>query len=232
MTNGQSSAPPPWRAGLHSARTLLWPGLILQGVALSLVLAYYFAPVTQGLFARIGDWQRAGGYAFSAGATALCGGLLPFLFLRAQPATRVTHPWPHLVFFLLFWAYKGVEVDLWYHLLSRLYGSDHATGTVVAKILSDQLGYNVLWATPVSTLAFQWKAAGFRWGPVVADLRTGRWSARRVLPVLIAVWSVWIPVTACVYSLPGTLQMPLFNVVLCFWSLLFAYIVAHQGKKI
>ena len=64
----------------------------------------------------------------------------------------------------------------------------------------------------------------------MADVRAGRWYQRHVLPVLIAMWFLWIPVTACVYSLPATLQMPLFNVVLCFWSLLFAYITARQGQ--
>jgi hypothetical protein len=221
----------PWQAGLHSIRTLLRPGIALQIAAFALVLAYYFAPAAADLFARLARWQTDGGFAFSAVSTALCGGLLPFLFLRLQPDTRAAHPWPHLIFFLLFWAWKGAEVDLWYRTLGRLYGDGHDAGTIVRKMFTDQFGFNPLYASPVGNLCFAWKDAGFRWAPVLADLRSGRWYVRSVLPVLLAVWFLWIPVTACVYAMPAPLQMPLFNVVLCFWSMLFAHITARQNRR-
>jgi hypothetical protein len=220
----------PWRAGLHSVRALLGPGLVQQVVALGLVLAYYFWPAAGSVFARLAQWQSAGGFAFSAASTALCGGLLPFLFLRLHPDTRAAHPWPHLGFFLFFWAWKGAEVDLLYRTLARLHGTGHDPLTIARKVLSDQLGYNVLYATPVGNLCFAWKDAGFRWGPVAADLRAGRWYQRRVLPVLFAIWFLWIPVTCCVYSLPQPLQMPLFDTVLCFWSMLFAHLTGRQNR--
>lgn len=219
----------PWQAGLHSLRALLRPGLALQAVAVAVVLAYYFVPATADCFARLAHWQAEGGFAFSAATTAVCGGLLPFLFLRLHPDTRAANPWPLLGFYLLFWAWKGAEVDLWYRILARLFGEGHDTATVVRKVLSDQFGYNPLYATPVGNLCFAWKDAGFRWAPVAADLRAGRWYARSVLPVLLAVWFLWIPVTACVYSLPSALQMPLFNIVLCFWSMLFSHLTARQN---
>jgi hypothetical protein len=220
----------PWRAGLHSARALLWPGLVLQAVALALVLTYYFVPAAQGAFARIGEWQRAGGYLFSASATVLCGALLPFVLLRLHRDTRDTHPWSHLWLFVLFWAWKGAEVDLWYRTLAAWHGSGHDAVTITRKVLSDQFGYNPLYATPVSAIIFAWKDAGFRWAPVNADLHAGRWYYRRVLPLLLPMWSMWLPVVVCVYSLPLPLQMPLFNVVLCFWSMLFAHITAGQNR--
>jgi hypothetical protein len=221
----------PWRAGLHSLRALLLPGLILQAVAVAVVLAYYFIPATAGFFAQLAHWQAAGGFAFSAATTAVCGGLLPFLFLRLHPDTRAAHPGPHVVFFLLFWAWKGAEVDLVYRTLTWLHGDGHDVITVARKMATDQFGYNPLYATPVGNLCFAWKDAGFRWAPVAADLRAGRWYARRVLPVLFAIWFLWIPVTACIYSLPAPLQMPLFNVVLCFWSMLFAHLTGRQNRQ-
>jgi hypothetical protein len=35
---------------------------------------------------------------------------------------------------------------------------------------------------------------------------------------------VWIPAVATIYSLPSALQVPLFNLVLCFWCLLISFI--------
>jgi hypothetical protein len=220
----------PWLAGWHSAQALIRPGLVLQAAALGLVLAYYYLPAAQGLFDRLATWRTAGGYWFSAASTALCGGVLPFLYLRANPATRAANPWPHLVVFALFWAWKGAETDLWYRVLAVLYGDDNRVGTIVGKVLTDQFIWNACYAAPFSSLFFAWKDAGFRPAPVAADVRAGRWYYRRVLPVLLGVWAVWIPVVTCVYALPAPLQMPLFNVVLCFWSLLFATITARQNR--
>ena len=220
----------PWRAGLHSIRALLLPGLVLQAAALGLVLAYYFLPAAGGFFAQLARWQSAGGYAFSAASTALCGGLLPFLFMRWQPGGRAGHPWPHLLFFLAFWGWKGAEVDLWYRVLTAWHGAGHDVATIAKKLLCDQFGYNPLYASPIGSLCFAWKDAGFRWQPVAQDLRAGQWYYRRVIPVLLAVWFLWIPVVCCVYALPQPLQMPLFNVVLCFWSMLFSHITSRQGR--
>jgi hypothetical protein len=46
---------------------------------------------------------------------------------------------------------------------------------------------------------------------------------RENLPAaLCATWIVWLPAVAVIYSLPPALQIPLFNIVLCFFSLLYA----------
>jgi hypothetical protein len=122
-----------------------------------------------------------------------------------------------------------VEVDLWYRLLSFFYGDGTDAATIAKKVITDQFGFNLLYTAPIGRLCFAWKDAGFRWAPVAADLRAGRWFHRRVFPVLLAVWTLWIPVVCCVYALPPALQVPLFNVVLCFWSLLYATITVRQN---
>jgi len=221
----------PWRAGWESARLLFWPGLVLQSAALALVLAHSFAPAAHDFFAHIGAWREAGGYFFSACSTALFGGVLPFFYLRWNPATRANHPWSHLTFFILFWAWKGVEIDLLYRGLGWLFGNDATFLTVSAKVIIDQFVYNPLYATIFSTIFYAWKNAGFRWAPVIADVRTDRWYLRRIVPVQLALTCVWLPVVSCVYALPPALQMPLFNVVLCFWSLLFAAMTSRQTKS-
>ena len=147
--------------------------------------------------------------------------MIPF---RNDRLVLITHPNHPLA--------KGTEVDLWYRTLAWLHGNGNDTATILRKVLSDQFGFNPLYAAPVGNLCFAWKDAGFRWAPVAADLRAGRWYARRVLPVVLTVWFLWIPVTACVYSLPQALQMPLFNVVLCFWSMLFAHITGRQNRPV
>ena len=227
MPEANETTESPWRTGWESARQLFWPGLVLQSTALALVLAYNFVPSAHGLFAQIAAWREAGGFHFSIVSTSICGGVLPFFYLRWNPATRTTHPWSQLSFFTLFWAWKGLEVDLLYRSLNWLFGSEPIFLTIAAKVLVDQLVYNPFYATPVSSLLYAWKNAGFRLAPVVADWRVGRWYQRRVIAPQLAVWCVWGPAVCCIYSLPPELQIPLFNVVLCFWSLLFAHITTR-----
>ena len=230
-TNPSQTHVAPWHAGWHSARALFRPGLLLQAAALGMVLSYYYLPTTQPWFTQLAHWRNAGGYLFSALASAFCGGLIPFLYLRFSTADRTAYPWPHLLFFTFFWAWKGAEVDLLYRTLTNLYGNEPSAATIVRKVVTDQFGFNIFYAAPMGNLVFAWKDAGFRWTPVMADIRAGRWYARRVLPVLISVWALWIPVVSCVYALPSALQIPLFNIVLCFWSLLFAHLTAHQRRE-
>ncbi len=217
----------PWQAGWRSAKALLRPGLVLQLMALGLVLSYYYLPAAREGFVSLARWRTEGGYLFSAFASAFCGGVLPFLYLHFTRTDRAAYPWPHLAFFAFFWAWKGSEVDLLYRTLTLLYGDAPTAAVIARKVLTDQFVFNVFYAAPVGNLIFAWKDAGFKWGPVMADVRGGGWYARTVLPVLIGVWAVWIPVVSCVYALPPPLQIPLFNVVLCFWSLLFAHIITH-----
>lgn len=230
MSTPALSREAPWHAGWRSAKALFRPGLVLQGMALGLVLSYYYLPNAREGFAALARWRTNGGYLFSGCASALCGGLLPFLYLRFSNPNRSAYPWPHLIFFMAFWAWKGAEVDLLYRTLTALYGDEPTVPIVVRKVLTDQFVYNVFYAAPVGNLFFAWKDAGFNWSPVIADVRSGGWYGRGVLPVLIGVWAVWIPVVSCVYALPAPLQIPLFNVVLCFWSLLFAHIITHPSQ--
>ncbi|HEY4302159.1 MAG TPA: hypothetical protein VGM73_14890 [Candidatus Didemnitutus sp.] len=219
----------PWREGWESARALLRPGLFLQAVAVAVVIAYYAVPSAAPAFAALARWKAAGGYTFSALASVVCGGIVPFLYLHSRPASRQRQPLAQFAFYCLFWAWKGAEVDLWYRILGSVFGAENRPGVVALKVLCDQFLYNPLYTTPVGNLLFAWKDAGFRWKPVRRDLQAGQWYWRRVIPALIAVWSLWIPVVCCVFALPSALQVPLFNVVLCFWSMLYISITLRQN---
>ena len=224
------TAEAPWKAGLRGARANLLPGLALQVAALGLVLAYYFNAPFHALLERLSAFRAETGLGYAMVATPVFGGLLPFLYLRADPATRARHPWAHLPFFMGFWLWKGVEVDLLYKGLAASVGAGHDLVTISIKVLIDQLAYNPLWAAPTGVLAFAWKDCGFRWRPLRADLAAGRWYARRVWPALLSTWGVWIPAVSLIYALPSSLQLPLFNVVLCFWTLLFSHVVTPAAS--
>lgn len=219
--SSRPAAASPLRLSLDAARVNLGPGLALQAFALALLLAYYFHPPTREILDVVAGWKERYGWRYSLVATAIFGGAIPFLYLRLRRATRAQTPLSHGIFYVVFWAYKGVEVDWFYTFQAFLFGSEPGFAVVAAKVLVDQLLYVPLWATPTALILFNWKERGFR----RSEIAPARWPAvirRDTLPALIGTWGVWLPAVAIIYSLPAALQIPLFNLVLLFYALLFA----------
>ena len=220
----------PWRAGLHSARATALPGFVLVGAAAAVVVSYYHLPSVHASLEQLAAFRVRWGFYYSAVSTSLFAGIIPFLYLHFSPPTRAQHPWPHLAFFALFWAYKGMEVDCLYKLQAWMFGTSPDLVTVAKKLVFDQAVYNGMFAAPYGVLVYAWKDAGFSWGPPLADLRAPRWYYRRVFSVMIAVMGVWIPAVCCIYSMPPALQIPLNSLVNCFWVILFSLIMARQNS--
>jgi hypothetical protein len=219
--SGPDSTLGAWRDSLAAARANLVPGLVLQAFALGLLLAYWFHAPSHRTMDALASLKLAWGWRYSLFATALFGGLIPFLYLRSNRLTRSVTPISHGLFYMIFWAIKGVEVDLFYQVQGWMFGNGSNVGTVVPKVLFDQLVYSVLWSTPCALLVFYWKDAGFRFASL-RELRLMPFLKENMPKSIIGLWGVWVPAVTIIYCLPPALQIPLFNIVLCFYALLFA----------
>jgi hypothetical protein len=216
-----------WKGVIASSiagmRRNVLPGLALQVFALALVLAYYFAPAARPSFAAVADWKAHYGLGYSALATALFGGAIPFLYLLASGHIRPGQGRAELLFYVLFWAYRGIEVDLFYRLQGWAFGDQATFAVVLPKVLVDQFVYSVFIAAPGQVVFFLWKERGFSYRAVQPDLNLG-YLVRAVAMVIVSQWMVWIPAVSIIYCLPPALQIPLFNLVVCFWVLLLTFV--------
>ncbi len=217
----------PWRAGWRSARVNVFPAIALQIVALSLVIAFYQHAPTRDALTRLAAWRTEVGFKFAIISTGIFGGLLPFLYLRARTATRTRFDWKQGAAITAFWAYKGLEIDLFYRFLAWFVGEGHDVATIASKMALDQLVYCPVFAVPVTVLLYEWTELHFERRSLAADLRTRGWYRRKVLPVMISNFGVWVPAVCMIYALPTPLQLPLQNLVLCFFTLL----IAHQTRR-
>lgn len=229
MSSMPSSPEAPWRAGWRGARANFWPGLALQAVALTLVVAYYRHDATRAAMERLAAFRAETGVAFAMISTGLFGGLIPLLWLKSRPRTLARHTWREGAALTAFWTYKGWEIDLLYRLLARTVGETPDLPTIIVKMAFDQFVYCPLFAVPVTVLVYAW-AGSFDGRAVWADVRAGGWYRRRVLPVLISNLGVWVPTVAIIYALPTPLQLPLQNLVLCFFTLLLAHVMAREKR--
>lgn len=207
------------RAGIAGFRQNLLPGVVIWSVALAIVLAFYLAPSLRPSYAAVAAWKQAYGFAFSGAATAVFGALLPFValcMLRRVPAGRRSAV---LAFLLAHWIYRGIEVDAFYRLQAMLFGDGADPATLAKKVALDQLVYSACWTGWTSMIAYRWKDCGFSWTRTRRTIDRAFWR-HEVPTAVVSMWGVWIPAVTIIYALPQPLQVPLFNVVLCFWVIL------------
>lgn len=206
----------------YALKKNLLPGLILQLFAISILVTYFFVPASRPLFTLLGDLKNTYGFGYSFVATALFGGLIPFLYLLLSNSLA-----PHrnmlglLIFYFVFWGLKGMEVDAFYRLQGDWFGNGNDVATIATKMAVDQFLYSALWAAPSITIVYLWMESNWSFNEWRRAM-TRDFFCIKIPTVVLSNWLVWIPAVSVVYAMPAELQIPLFNLVLCFWVLLLA----------
>jgi hypothetical protein len=215
-------------AGLASARENALPGLILWLFASLIVAGFYLVPPITSALGVLGSLKSSGGFLYSAVATALFGGIIPFVWRRLRYRADSFENSPGAgVFMSLFWAWKGIEIDLLYRGQSLLFGTGTSASVIVPKVLVDQFLYNPLWAAGLQIIAY-WMVEQRLRPSAFVDPRLWRSMFWRIVTVMISTWAVWIPMVCIIYAMPPNLQVPLFNIALCFWSLMLASLTKEK----
>lgn len=207
---------------LSALKQNLLPGLVLQFFALAVVLVYFFVPASQPVYAWFGVLKHDYGFLYAFIATAFFGGLIPFLYLFFSKQLDSSRSVLALLFFyVIFWGVKGMEVDFFYQLQGVWFGYENDFKTIATKVLIDQFLYSALWAAPMITICYLWVENNFDFGKSLAAMDK-QFFVVKIPTVVFSNWLVWIPAVSIVYSMPQDLQIPLFNLVLCFWVLILA----------
>jgi hypothetical protein len=157
-------------------------------------------------------------------STAIFAGLIPFGVQKSRPQFRDQIPASHLWFFLVFWFFMGMEFDLMMRLQAWLFGQGSDFLTLLCKTSADMLIYTPLCGLPTIAIALLWRQNGFDFGRTAAMLRSRQWWSSQFMSMLIANWIVWTIAIAAVYSLPLALQIPVQNLVMCFWCILLIFL--------
>lgn len=229
-TDAAKTREAPWIAGLRAARANLIPGLILQALMLALLLGYYFHPATTAWLDRLADLKLRWGFGYSALSAVIAGALIPEIMriLVFQKGRARRENSANLLFTIPFWCGMGMLVDAFYRTQAFVFGAEPTFQVVAVKVLCDQLLYSPFIATPLTCWLYDWKLAGF---PFAGAHRwfTMDYSRDVMLPVVFANWGVWIPVVAVLYSLPSTLQIPLFGLALSLWVMLLTWMSERRN---
>ena len=224
------SLPPPFRAALLAARANLAPGIVLQVFAAAIVAAYYLHPASRAALESLADFRERVGLPFAVVSTALFGAVIPFAILQLSAVTRNRYTLAQMTALVGFWAYKGVEISLFYAVQARVFGEGQEVFTIVAKTFVDQFVYGPTLATPLTWLVYAWVEHRFDTRALVADLRAPGLYRDRIFPLLVTSWSVWLPAVVIIYLLPTALQLPLQNIICCFFTLLIIFMTRRPAS--
>ena len=223
-----------FKAGLKNSisasKANIVPGMLLIAFALFIIFSYYYIKEAKFIFGFLAALKIEYGYIFSLISTALFGGTIPFIFeillKRDMGKSRIKF----FLFVNIFWAAKGVEIDFFYRLQAGFFGNNNDFSTVFFKTLVDQLIYVPLWAAPTMIAAYHYRDRGFRISGIYSELKND-FLYKRMLPILFSGWIVWIPAVIIIYNLPLELQLPIQNIILCFWSLMISLISKKNYEK-
>ena len=221
----------PFHAGLLAARANLVPGIFIWSVMLAVVLAYFNHTPTRSILETIAEWKRQFGFGFSFVATGLAGGVLPEIlkvFLMQGRKLRMENV-RNILFGFPFWGMLGCGVDALYRVQAIWFGSEASPSVLIKKVLFDQFVFTPLWGTASIVWTYEWRRLGFRI-EALRGIFTFKFYRTRVFPSLLASWGVWIPGVSIIYSLPSLLQVPLFVLATCFWSLIVTFIAASHDE--
>ena len=198
----------------------LLPAICLQTLAITLGLLYYFIPAIETALTSLATFKTSLGITYAIGSTSLFGGIFPFtyLFLTKQIKAKAGQ---QFMFYVAIWAMIGAIVDVFYGFQNLWFGPEASPQIIIKKMMVDQFIFSAFLTCPIITVAYLWKDQLF-------DLRktqrlVNRQLFTRIIPTtVITNWLVWIPAVCVIYAMPAPLQIPFFNLVLCFFVLLLA----------
>jgi hypothetical protein len=225
-----SNTTSPIKRGLIAAKANVIPAIILQISALSIVLAYYFYQPFGEMLQKVSVYKESCGLLFPAISTTIFGAFLPFLMQFFQKNKAYHEKFSHLPILCLFWAYKGIEVELLYRLQAYIFGTEVTPSVVIPKVLVDQFVYNPVWAVHTIVIFYLWKDSGFNLREAIRQVKTN-YVSDKFIPPLVSNWFVWIPAVSVIYCLPTPLQLPMQNIVLCIYVLLMT-VLSKEAVKI
>jgi hypothetical protein len=223
---------PPWLAGIRAARANLLPALCVQSMMVLLLIAYHQHPRTYAFLHQLADLKQRFGYFYTSTSAIIGGALIPEILriVFFQKGRILRNNAANLLFTIPFWGVMSISVDLFYQLQAQLFGTSVDFATLAMKVSLDQFGYTAIFATPVTCILYDWKHNQYRLRGLghVFGLKYYR---EAVFPVLLTNWAVWIPMITVIYSLPLTLQVPIFGLALSMWVLLYTWMSEsrHHG---
>jgi len=207
------------RIGFSSVRANLVPMVVLWGVAVAIVVAYFHVPAVRTALEPVARFQRRYGiWAGLANQFVFCG-MIPCVCRLVVQEIQTERPVLKSFLQSLWSGCWGVVYVGFYAFQTWLFGAGNDFGTLVAKTAFDEFVWAPFVPVPATAFFCLWMESGFSVRKACADLRQN--FVRKVwLPTLLTNWCIWIPAVLSVYSFPSDLQVQVLGLVGSVWALI------------
>lgn len=195
---------------------------VIIGLGLLILGGYALVPAVQVHLDQLAAWKVSLGWVYPAVSLALVGGVLPGAIMAIRD--RRWPGWRILPVIVIYWPYRGIEIDLLYRSLGWLLGTDNDLGTVSLKVVLDMAIYVPFWALPLYLLMAGWQQGE---DPRTLLSQPSFWRERSMPGVLVN-WLLWIPAVGIIYALPPGLQLPVQNLFIVLWILIVDVLAQRQ----
>ena len=201
--------------GLRAANEYRRPIVILCGLALAAVLAYYLIPAVPGLMAPIGVWQESSGWPASFLICAVFCGAVPYVIYKARGVRGPRRPLLVAFAQMLWCGLSGVACNWFFGIQAGWFGNGHDVVTVLSKACVDQFGWTVLVIAPANAVFYAVLAGG-----LLVDgrrVRLGEFLERAYLPNLVMNWCIGLPSNLAAYYFLLELQIVFLGLLSSVW---------------
>ena len=107
----------------------------LQLFALLLIFSYYYFPYSRSLWDGIAQIKEDMELWFIILVPVFCGGIIPFICLYIPGKISPNYVISNIIFCILFWGYRGAEVNYLYEFLAYCFGDSTQALIILKKVL-------------------------------------------------------------------------------------------------
>ncbi len=216
--------------GVQAIKRNWAPIAFIQFAAVVLVVAYFQIPSLQQSLKSVEVLKEKGGLAFAFFGGMIAGAVVPEVakLLTGRLRTFGKSWIQESAYNGLVYGIVGIQVDLFYRMLTATLGGEATPTVVITKTLIDQLVFSPFLSIPTATILFRWRFHGFHRDTFAKELKD-RFYVMQIVPGVLMCWAFWVPVLCCAYSLPPLLQFPFSMLAEAAWSILFVFMTQQTG---
>ena len=211
--------PTPVWIGWESVKANAVPMVVLWLLAVLMIAVYSFVPACAEAMEPVRRWQIENGWRGPFLNRVFFCGLLPGVFLCACPNLRPRHVLAVIACESGWNGLLGIAGDWSFRVLNVIFGSGADVGTLVGKVLADQLVWTVLFIAPANAIFHFWLVRDFSFACARQEWPS-HFYQELVAPNLVSNWCVWFPVQFTVFMFPLDLQIHMNGLGCAFWTLM------------
>ncbi len=211
-------------------KTNFKPGIILWILMVLFFVAYATNTAFSEGLGKVSALKKSVGYPFSFGVYVLFAALMPetLKIIFFQKGRMVIKNFHNLIFAGLIFGVLGIITDIFYSYQALWFGEATNFRTIFYKGFVDMGIFSPIANFSLSSIFFL-RENGFK-SEILKKLMTTNFALFNVLPVIAAGWCIWIPGVTLIYSMPTELQLLVASLILCFWVLIFSFVVGQKAE--